>query len=238
MKTAIPVDRKALEAAVAEAEKGQTFSTQAALWEATTAVYNRGRSENKITPSVARLRVLEYGIAIKTVSARGKGRKGREATPVDRDRLLKAVAEIEKHGPLSKRSELYDAVAARYNEGADQPITSSVVDLRLGKWAVPLKTPKARSVTGGTDGKAVRKRKLRVLNRDDNQKGMTYLLEVNKVSKLYLPLVDKVMRGSRSAAVKLNCLACCGFNKREVRLCSDSACPMHQFRPFQRKEES
>ncbi len=44
---------------------------------------------------------------------------------------------------------------------------------------------------------------------------------------------DKAMRGrSMKAGVKAFCLECCGWQKEEVRLCSDLACPLYPYRPY------
>lgn len=44
---------------------------------------------------------------------------------------------------------------------------------------------------------------------------------------------DKAMTGkSRGAAIKAFCCECCGYERQEVSLCKDSACPLHPYRPF------
>ena len=44
---------------------------------------------------------------------------------------------------------------------------------------------------------------------------------------------DKAMKGrSMKAATKAFCLMCVQWQKEEVRLCSDLACPLYPYRPY------
>jgi len=36
-------------------------------------------------------------------------------------------------------------------------------------------------------------------------------------------------------AIKMQCLECVGFVRNEVQLCTDTGCPLFQYRPFGRK---
>jgi hypothetical protein len=51
-----------------------------------------------------------------------------------------------------------------------------------------------------------------------------------KYRKLYLKATD----GNRPAAVRCQCLECCGWAKADVTGCSDLACPLYAVRPFQK----
>jgi hypothetical protein len=48
-----------------------------------------------------------------------------------------------------------------------------------------------------------------------------------------LPLVDKALKGSMAAAVKLYCLECSSWVKAEIRDCVIVQCPLFPFRPYQ-----
>ena len=49
---------------------------------------------------------------------------------------------------------------------------------------------------------------------------------------------DKAMTGrSLKAAVKGHCLECVGWQKEEVRLCTDLACPLYPYRPYRRPNQ-
>lgn len=46
---------------------------------------------------------------------------------------------------------------------------------------------------------------------------------------------DKAMSGtSRKAAMRIFCLECCGYEIREVFLCTDLGCPLYPYRPRSR----
>jgi hypothetical protein len=51
--------------------------------------------------------------------------------------------------------------------------------------------------------------------------------------RIGLPLVDKALKGSMAAAVKLCCLECSGWVKPEIRDCVIHQCPLYPFRPYQ-----
>ena len=42
---------------------------------------------------------------------------------------------------------------------------------------------------------------------------------------------------SRKDAIKAQCLECCGWQKEEVRLCTDLACPLYVFRPYKQRSK-
>lgn len=43
----------------------------------------------------------------------------------------------------------------------------------------------------------------------------------------------KAMTGkSRGAAVKAFCQQCCGYERKEVTLCTDKECPLYPYRPY------
>lgn len=41
--------------------------------------------------------------------------------------------------------------------------------------------------------------------------------------------------GGRANAIRAKCLACCNFDRDEIRHCTVETCPLHSFRPFQAK---
>jgi len=68
----------------------------------------------------------------------------RTAIPVDRTLFEQAVQQAEVNGPLSTQSELFVAVAEKYNALAPNPISSAVAKLRIEGWELVIKTAKAR----------------------------------------------------------------------------------------------
>ena len=77
MRTAMKVNQAILEASVAEAEKNGPLKNLVALWQATSAIYNK-TTKGTITPSVVMLRCADWNIAYKTVA----GKRGRPASTV------------------------------------------------------------------------------------------------------------------------------------------------------------
>jgi hypothetical protein len=44
---------------------------------------------------------------------------------------------------------------------------------------------------------------------------------------------DKAMTGkSRTAAVRAFCQECCGYERFQVSLCTDTGCPLYRYRPY------
>lgn len=57
------------------------------------------------------------------------------------------------------------------------------------------------------------------------------------VPRLHLQLYDRVMSGGRSRkdAIKLQCLECWAFVRKETEACDNFACPLFPLRPYQKK---
>ena len=47
-----------------------------------------------------------------------------------------------------------------------------------------------------------------------------------------------IARKSMAAAVKAMCSECVGYVREEVRLCTDTGCPLFRYRPFTRSRNS
>ena len=59
---------------------------------------------------------------------------------------------------------------------------------------------------------------------------------VRKVPSIYRDNYIKAMSGaSRAAAIKAKCLDCCCWQRKEVQLCTSTACPLHPYRPYQKE---
>jgi hypothetical protein len=54
-----------------------------------------------------------------------------------------------------------------------------------------------------------------------------------QMPKIHKANYDKAMKGrSMKAATKAFCLMCVQWQKEEVRLCTDLACPLYPYRPY------
>jgi hypothetical protein len=165
--------------------------------------------------------------------------------PVDKDKLIQAIAIAEKDGPLGNQSMLNQAVADIYNERFDpeKELTKGVVYLRIRDWNLEVQTkPGKRGRTKMTDEhkaklhaarKAGRSRSEKIRRDPKKQEVIKNLRE--DVPKRFLPLVERIARGSKVAAVKLNCLQCVGYETAAVKECTAMACAMWLFRPYQGK---
>lgn len=252
-KTAISVDKDMLQRAVNDAEQTQ-FSTIGAMLDAVTEVYNSYPDcKTKITASTVRNRIAEFGITYKTEA--GKKGRGKTSIEVDRPRLESILKDIEKDGPLANRTLLYNEIARRYSEGGTS-ISASVVYLRIEDWKLECKTPKAKLRNVGAkpvvvDDTEVQAEEARLLKeqvhygkqgtREQNSIGMRHMVKDHKF-KGGIALVKRIegkngKRGSAMAAIKLNCLQCCGFEKKEVKYCTCPGCPLFRFRPYQGKKK-
>jgi len=59
-----------------------------------------------------------------------------------------------------------------------------------------------------------------------------------QIPKLYRGIYDKAVTGSsRKAAMHAFCLECCGWQIKEVFLCTDLGCPLYSYRPKSRASQ-
>ena len=175
---------------------------------------------------------------------------GRRKLEINRKKFEKAIKQAEKDGPLSNRSELWEKVAAIYNQmDVPDPLSHSVVYLRVKEWEITVKTPVGkcgRAAGPMTDEQKAkiaesrknRKSKAEKFSSDEDAQAHFENLKKNTPERFWT-LIDKIAKGSRTAAVKLNCLQCMGFVTKDVKTCTASKiCSMWLFRPYQTKEEA
>ena len=56
-----------------------------------------------------------------------------------------------------------------------------------------------------------------------------------QIPKLYRATYEKAVKGkSRKAALRAFCAECCGYQIKEVYLCTDLGCPLYPYRPRSR----
>lgn len=141
-KTATVIDRKLFEECVETVENRHEPRTLTELFELITEEYNatKDKEYKSLKWPTVRSRVIEWGIAIKTETGKGRGKR---AVEVDKKIFLQCVEDAESNGARSNRNDLYAAVSELYNETENVPanITPSVVLLRIKEWGVKVKTP-------------------------------------------------------------------------------------------------
>lgn len=172
----------------------------------------------------------------------------RRTIEVSKAMLVKAIAQVEKDGGIDGGVvALHKLVATVYN-GMKVPeqVSFSVVGLRIAQWKLAIKTQPARR---GGDGSQLRRtskgprrtKKQKFAKNDGIQNSLVQIRLTTQNAMVgyggnkhrFDSLIDAIENGSRSAAVKLNCLQCCGYVTAEVRNCTGYECPMWPFRPYQ-----
>lgn len=246
-KTSRPVDKEELISAINQAESKEKFSNLSAMHKVAAGVYNKNNADNPITPAIVNSRIKEWKITVKTQP--GKVRNGgvEQYSP---EKLQAAIDRAEKDGPLLTMGKLAEKAATFYNSmDVEKEITFSVVLLRIKEFGLTVKTkPGKRGVQKGGDNsalvaaRAARKGGGRAGKLLKHPQFEVWLKSVIKMCKDHgqeeqmSSLIKKASRGSLRAIIKLNCIVCCGFSKKEVKLCTCPACPMWLVRPYQEKD--
>lgn len=172
---------------------------------------------------------------------------GRIRTEVNRDELQNAINQVEtaNGGAFANRSLLHAAVAntewAKNNK--PKPVTESVVLLRIAEFNIQPLTPvgqrgrkpgfkmdPARSSTGSP----MKPRKRKSVTTNERSAKIFSNLEENLPPRFH-KLIKRAQAGSKSAAIKLNCVVCVGGESvaQNVRGCTATACSLYPFRPYQ-----
>ena len=178
----------------------------------------------------------------------------RPSIPVNKAILATAIRQAEVNGPLKNRNALNAAVAKIYNRMVpDSPITMHVVYTRLNQWnesvdktkvildGYQIKTERGkRGRTALTDEQKAKMLEGRRMSgntrRKRSKKDKESVAELRKYTSQVAPsrmsLVSKINSGSRTAAIKLFCLQCVGYEVKAVRDCTAATCPLHSVRPY------
>jgi hypothetical protein len=158
-----------------------------------------------------------------------RGRKPIEVTP---DQLQIAIGLVETgENPPATRSQLWQAIEdSEWAKGlSPRPLTAQVAMLLAKRHNLVIETPVGkRGISKGQriGGNAARTRK---------RKGMP---EDRRISLLTIVpptlhnVVERAAAGNLRSAVKLKCLECSGFSKKEVSLCTVKDCHLWSFRPY------
>jgi hypothetical protein len=159
---------------------------------------------------------------------------------VDRQKLEAALNMAENNGPLSNLSELWSKATEIYNRTAEQPITHSVVALRVKEWNVVVKTQPGRKGRAMSDEQKAAMQAARGQRRPRSEKMKEFKtfdllrqemnLEADK--RRFLPVLEAAEKGSMKAAIKLNCLECSNWLTTEVKHCPVEKCAFYPHRPY------
>jgi len=61
----------------------------------------------------------------------------------------------------------------------------------------------------------------------------TFAAQRTEFPRIALPIIQRAEKGSLPDAIKLKCLDCAGWERKEVRDCVIVACPLYPHRPYQ-----
>lgn len=157
---------------------------------------------------------------------------------VDSRLLKKSIETAESDGPMPTQSGLWKRVAEIYNGQTEgKKISHSVVMLRVKEWGIPVKTKPGKrgrsSMAAARSAKSGQRQSK--AEKFQNDEGIRRSLDIlsERVPERFLPVLERVREGSRTAAVKLKCLECSVWQTPEIRNCTNHACALWAFRPYQ-----
>lgn len=234
-KGARKIDMARLKDSLAKAEEKGGLKNLGKLWEAVAAQYNVQVPANMkpIAASLAKQKITEEDWPIKTISGKGK------AAVVDSKLLQQCIILVEADGLPPNRGELFKKVAEKYAadpRGAAIPFNT--LQQIANKSNLTIETPKGKVGRQAGEGFPAIKR----VKKADKFAADPVIVESIKAVIGRIPLkmqerhantIEKFKQGSRTAAVKLNCLECSNWQGGEVRLCVINSCAMYPFRPYQ-----
>lgn len=159
-----------------------------------------------------------------------RGRKPIEVTPVELQEVIRQVESTAPDGKFPNRSALWQAIEQTVWAKSRQPrpLTAQVAMLIAQKNNLVMNTVpglKGRQKgCGPVPGAGKRKRK-------ETDAEIIIALK-NAVPKGYEKTVARACAGSMKAAIKLKCLDCVCFERKEVALCTIKDCSLYNFRPY------
>jgi len=150
----------------------------------------------------------------------------RKKISVDKELFIQCIKVLESKFRYSKKSELYEAISRKYFELTKVKLQPGLIGLRIANWNIPIKTAGGRlSPVKNTENSPKQK-----INTEEVAKSL-----YKSTPEQYHNLVKRILNGSRTAAIKLHCLECAGFQPNEVRHCEILRCANYLYRPYKQK---
>jgi len=144
---------------------------------------------------------------------------------ITKDELQQVIDQLENENQFVNRSELWKAVSHTAWAQNTKPVaaTAAVVALRVRQFGIVVKTPL------GKRGRSARQSlpTVNIFPANTNE-----LKEV--VPEKFKHLIEKSQR-SLKTAIKLKCLDCSGWDKKEVKYCPIQGCSLYRHRPYKQK---
>ena len=223
----VKIKSHVLNQAIRNCEDKTTFPSLGELWTAVVKEYKVLTNDTITTTLVARY-VKESNTQLRTVNGRGK------AAAIDKVKLQAIITQCEQNGPLANRKNLFTEVAKKYAEQCGLVASHSTLAVFAQKCGMTMVTPKGkRGMSAGTNlhrGPRHSRAEKFAGNPDTvlSIKGI-----VATTPERFLPVADRVAKGSMKAAVQLKCLDCCCFVTSEIRNCTAIECSLWPYRPYQ-----
>ncbi len=158
--------------------------------------------------------------------------RGRKPIEIDKSEFQACVSELESQKTFSNRTELWAAVenSAWAKTRIPRPLTAQVALLKAEEFELEIKTVKGKKgKSKGCGPVSSGGRKKKVFSIENIRKGIP-LEERSSLEKT----LNRAANGSLKARVKLMCMDCTNWQKKEVAICENNQCPLHDVRPYKR----
>lgn len=157
----------------------------------------------------------------------------RVALPINVKQLQEQITLAENENEFKNRSQLFSHLENTVwaKTSYRKPFTAAVLQLRASQECLEIKTPKGkRGRQAGVSVESVRGKRSDKLKSNPKFKDCVATLRKNNPN--CDKAIDKIAGGSLTAAVRLNCLSCCGGDRKEAGRCSVVGCAMYLFNPY------
>ena len=138
---------------------------------------------------------------------------------VSKEELQAIIDQMESEREFSNPSELWLAIENTEWAKAMQPrpLKMATIYQRVKEFGCTIKTlPGKKGRQSGEVARGTRISRAEKLSKTPGSED--YFAQLRKITpQRFLPLVDRIENGSRSAANKLMCIQCCGYEVKEVK---------------------
>jgi len=154
---------------------------------------------------------------------------------INRSQLENAVKKAERENSFTNLQSLYESVSNSEWGRQQKGLTPAVVRLRILEFKIKTETKagkKTKGVFPGVRGKRQSRSQKFAASPDCK-------LSITKLKRTFTEhpeLVKQIEKGSMKAAIKLNCIDCCGGSTSEANHCELYECPLWLFLPRKKYE--
>lgn len=157
-------------------------------------------------------------------------KRGRKPLVLDKAEFQRAVTDLETSQTFPNRTLLWKSVeeSAWAKALLPRPLTAQVALLKADEMQILIQTPKGKRGRSKGDGPVLgggRKKKSFSLPMLESGVPVEERAGLEKT-------LQRAANGSLKARIKLNCLNCTNWQKKEVSLCETRNCPLWDVRPY------